>query len=298
MQLSRIYVHPLKGAQGFEPHSLRFGRWGPEWDRVFLIVNEKGMFVTQRSAKGQGVAIKQMCLIRATISAGFTHLLLDAPNRPQLRVSLYPRGTGNPVNISIWGYGTDASYLGHEAEQWLTRFLSPFKSGSYRLVRMLEPRPTDVGSEVTSFTDGHQVLAVHEASLADLNRRMRLRQLTEGEPVQPIGWNRIRPTIVFSGGIPGRRAYAEDRLDLVRVGSVTLEGHTPCTRCAMTLVDQATGDSGKEPLRTLSTYRTGLRASSLNMPCFGRNYNATGGGVMTLGDRVIVHSRHFRTRPS
>ena len=55
----------------------------------------------------------------------------------------------------------------------------------------------------------------------------------------------------------------------------------PCLRCTITTTDQRTGERGKEPLRTLATYRThnnGVR--------FGMNAMAVSGDVVRVGDLV------------
>jgi hypothetical protein len=39
------------------------------------------------------------------------------------------------------------------------------------------------------------------------------------------------------------------------IAGITFYGVKPCARCVITTVDLATGEKGKEPLKTLSTYR-------------------------------------------
>jgi uncharacterized protein YcbX len=41
----------------------------------------------------------------------------------------------------------------------------------------------------------------------------------------------------------------------VRIGPITLRVAKPCARCAITTVDQRTAATGREPLRTLATFR-------------------------------------------
>jgi hypothetical protein len=60
----------------------------------------------------------------------------------------------------------------------------------------------------------------------------------------------------------------------------------PCVRCVTTTVDQATGDRGKEPLRTLATYRKGPRGVM-----FGQNVIHTTAGTINVGDDLRVIDR-------
>ena len=64
--------------------------------------------------------------------------------------------------------------------------------------------------------------------------------------------NRFRPNIVVSGA----EAFAEDDWKTIRVGDASFRSTKPCARCVITTIDQARGEfDGKEPLRTLATYR-------------------------------------------
>jgi len=81
----------------------------------------------------------------------------------------------------------------------------------------------------------------NRASLDDLNARM----------PEPIPMERFRPNIVLNGLPP----FAEDRIDLVQVGSVTLKLVKPCTRCVITSTDQSTGERSTNPLPYLREFR-------------------------------------------
>lgn len=49
--------------------------------------------------------------------------------------------------------------------------------------------------------------------------------------------------------------YAEDEYEWVKIGDVLFRLTKPCTRCALTMVDQETGEVNKngDPLKTLRT---------------------------------------------
>ena len=91
--------------------------------------------------------------------------------------------------------------------------------------------------------------------------------------------DRFRPNIVVSGCPP----YAEDGWRRIRVGGIELALVKPCARCAITTTDQATAERGKEPLRTLATYR------SINgKVMFGQNVVHDRGGWLRVGDAIEV----------
>ena len=120
------------------------------------------------------------------------------------------------------------------------------------------------------------VLVTGAASLADLNDRIVERG---GDPV-PM--DRFRPNVVVSGGAP----FAEDEWPRVRIGDVVLRAAGKSDRCIVTTTDQLTGERGKEPLRTLATYRRD--PNDFSGVIFGQNFiHETKRGVIRVGDEVV-----------
>jgi uncharacterized protein YcbX len=62
-------------------------------------------------------------------------------------------------------------------------------------------------------------------------------------------------------------------------------GVKPCARCVITTTDQVTGERGREPLRTLATYRR-----FGNAVLFGQNLIHDRTGTLRVGDEVVVAS--------
>ena len=132
------------------------------------------------------------------------------------------------------------------------------------VVRPANPGFAPPGVRV-GFADGFPFLLISEESLADLNRRL----------VDPLPMNRFRPNLVVAGGEP----YGEDRWGRFEIGGVRLQVVKPCERCLVTTTDQATGERGKEPLRTLATYR-----KVGNDLMFGQNVVHENTGRLRVGD--------------
>jgi uncharacterized protein YcbX len=121
--------------------------------------------------------------------------------------------------------------------------------------------------DVVSFADGYPFLVISEASLSDLNSRLET----------PLVMERFRPNIVVSG-VP---AYAEDTFRHVRFGEVGFRAVKRCDRCSVTTIDPETGARGKEPLRTLATYRR-----EDGKVWFGMNLIHDAEGTLSVGDLV------------
>jgi uncharacterized protein YcbX len=83
-----------------------------------------------------------------------------------------------------------------------------------------------------------------------------------------------------------RDRRAEDGWSRLRIGGVPFRVAEACPRCAITTTDQKTGTRGKEPLRTLATYRR-----FDGEVFFGRNLIHDELGTVCLGDRVETTPR-------
>jgi len=111
--------------------------------------------------------------------------------------------------------------------------------------------------------------------LADLNARIRL----SGDPGPDLGMERFRPNLVIAGG----EAYQEDGWKEIMIGAARFALVKPCGRCVIPTTDQRTGERGKEPTRTLASYRK--RGNGVE---FGMNAMAVEGATVRVGDPVKV----------
>jgi uncharacterized protein YcbX len=268
MQVTALSVYPVKSCGGISLDAAEVGRMGIHYDRQWMFVDEHGMFVAQRADGGRGVGVRTLCLLR-TAFIGDAVVRLTAPEMPPLDLPLEGRD-GPQVHVQIWDTSTAGIDQGDDAAAWAADLLSRERPGRYRLVRMADEttRVAKRGDATLAYADGYPFLVISDASLEDLNGR-----LTETIPM-----NRFRPNVV----IGGCDAYAEDRLDHIRIGDVELEGMTLCLRCPIPTTNQETAERGKEPLRTLATYRR-TPAGVI----FGRNFNHDGTGRIRVGDPVV-----------
>jgi uncharacterized protein YcbX len=120
-----------------------------------------------------------------------------------------------------------------------------------------------------SLADGYPLLMISRESLDLLNSKLD----------RPVEMLRFRPNLVVSGG----KSHEEDFLKRFRIGNNIFEAVKPCARCVLTTVDPITGNSGEEPLKTLSTYRK--QGAKIN---FGMNIIPADYGHIQEGDEVVV----------
>ena len=257
--LSGLYVYPIKSCGGVALSSATVTTTGLRYDRRWMLVDEAGEFLSQRR-------LPRMALISTRF--GPERLIVGAPGMPALEVLLRPE-TGDRVDVCVWGDAGRGVPVGDEADRWFGEFLGFPCRLIYKPdddVRLVDSAYAKDGDQV-GFADAFAFLLISEASLGDLNGRLR----------EPVPMSRFRPNLVVRGCEP----YAEDRWSLVRVGVVAFRAADPCPRCAVTTVDQSTGTRGKEPLRTLAAYR-----DSDEGVLFGRYLIHNSSGTLRVGDRL------------
>lgn len=259
--LNSIFVYPLKSARGLSVSAWNVGERGLEFDRRWMVVDSEYKFLTQRQ-------IPRLALISAILTQ--TELVLDAQGMNKLSIPLARKETP-PITVRVWDDTVQAELESNTASQWLSDFLHVETKLVFmpdRSQRHVHPKYTTENNPV-GFADAFPFLVLSEASLEELNRRLD----------RPLPMNRFRPNLVVSGC----SAFAEDDWKEIKIGTVELHFAKPCSRCATTTVDQATGIAGKEPLKTLATFRQ--RDGKVY---FGQNAVHRTKGVLTVGQSVEV----------
>jgi uncharacterized protein len=125
-------------------------------------------------------------------------------------------------------------------------------------------------NEITSFSDGYPFLIIGQSSLDELNSKLE----------EPITIDRFRPNIVFTSGEP----HIEDSWKRFTINQIDFFGVKTCSRCVVTTINQQTSVAGKEPLRTLASYRF-----IDNKIRFGMNLLHKGEGMIRVGEKILVH---------
>lgn len=264
MRVTGLYVYPLKSARGLSLGEASLDAFGIEGDRRWCLVGDEGRVITQRD-----------CPILATLDVipNEHGLELQAAGRRPLRVSR-PEPGPETHPVAVWTDLTAGLAASEDADSWLESLLERtcrlvyMPTTTHRQVSLSFGRPGDR----VSFADGYPLLLTSEASLAELNRRM--------ESALPM--DRFRPNVVIDGGEP----FAEDDWARIRLGDTEFRVVKPCARCVVTTTDQQTGARGKEPLRTLSTFRM-----ADGKVLFGENLIHDGPGPVRTGDPVEVLER-------
>ena len=261
-----LHTYPIKGCAGVSLTSAFLTPAGLAHDRTFMIVDEHGVFRSQRRKA-------QLATIRPEVLDDGRELRLHASGTDGVRLAVDLDGPRRPVEM--FGQPYRAIDQGEAVAQWLTRVVG----APSRLVRVPPEHDRVTDGETpgrAGFADSGALLLVSRASWAELNRRIAERR-TSGVPV-----DRFRPNIVVDGWAA---PHVEDEARELSVGDAELAFAKQAIRCAVTLVDQNTGvRTGPEPLRTLADYR---RVPGKGV-AFGAKFSVLAPGRLAVGDELVV----------
>jgi uncharacterized protein YcbX len=263
-RISQLFIYPIKSLGGISVETTLVTDRGFRYDRRYMLVDEHNRFLTQREHP-------VMALLQTMIDG--SDLLVNHKKSVdmKLRLALIPVNEGDITRVQVWEDICEAIYISPSADEWFSERIGL----SCRLVYMPETSRRQVDKsyalkdDITSFADGYPILMIGQSSLDDLNSRMQ-----EALPI-----NRFRPNIVFTGGRP----FEEDSMEHFIVHGIHCYSIKPCARCVITTTDQETGITGKEPLKTLASYRR-----IKNEVYFGQNVLTEGNGFISIGDSIEV----------
>ncbi len=273
LQLSEIWIYPIKSLGGISMNQSKVTQRGLENDRRWMLVDEEGLFITQRKHP-------ELVLFQTQIEGDFLKIVHKRVESDVLKISLSADDakTKRKFPVTVWEDVVEAQEVSAEANIWFSERLG-FEVKLVHMpdesLRKVDPEFAVTTDDITSFSDGFPFLIIGQASLDDLNSRLE----------NAVNIKRFRPNFVFTGG----QAYEEESWQAFSIGNLNFFGVKPCGRCIITTVNPEIGVfEGKEPLRTLSHYR-----KVGNKVLFGQNVIAKNQGVLRCGDLIKVGENYY-----
>lgn len=263
IQVAALYIYPIKSLGGISLQSSHVTKRGLAHDRNWMLVDENNIFLSQRT-------IPKMALLRTSIEGKDIIVWHKKEPGKSIRLPLTP-AVGPTDMVTIWDDQCEGQSADPSVNQWFAQQLgikcrAVFMPAAFD--RKVDPRYAVSKNDTTGFADAYPVLLISDASLDDLNNRLE----------SPVPMDRFRPNVVVSGCRP----FAEDEMRAFMINGVGYNGVKLCSRCLLTVTDQETGIRGKEPLKTLASYRT-----INNKVCFGQNVICKSEGQINVGDIVV-----------
>ncbi len=257
--IKSIHIYPIKGMGGIDVDSARVLERGLEYDRRWMLVDEKGNFITQRTDARLALF---GCKLTQFLEVAYNGEIIKIDKEEYSEVKM---------QTTVWESEVVAYEVSLEVSDWFATRIG-FPCHLVRMVdefdRYKELIKGPVRTKV-SFADGYPYLIIGSASLTGLSKQV-------GDVVPS---NRFRANIVLDTIVP----HEEDSWDTFELGTAKFEVIKPCARCNVVNIDQSNGLVHKEPLKTLSKYRkVGNRVN------FGANTICLEEGRINVGDKIKV----------
>jgi uncharacterized protein YcbX len=235
--ISQLIIYPVKSCAPVLLKRALLTDQGLDLDRAWMVVDERGQFLSQRQYPRLALVQPQLRL---------SDLVLRAPGMLALHLSL--DGVEQAAKVSLWDEAIDAWDMGDLAAQWFSDFLGcPARLVRFdpQFERPSERRWTGGQTVLNPFTDGFPLMLLGQPSVDGLNARLHI--------------------VLSAAGESGWAAHDEDRVEVLQIetdqGSIRLKAAKPCTRCKMVEVDPQTAQTGSTVLPALRTYRRDARVN-------------------------------------
>jgi uncharacterized protein len=261
LQISELNIYPVKGLKGISVKETEALEKGFRYDRRWMLTDTTGKFISQRETPM--LALIHTAIIGESLVITYEDSSIMVPLNSQ-------HYSGSKEKVTIWDDEVEARIVGKNFNDWFSDVLGEkvwfcFQHESKK--REVEKKYG--ANSMVSFADGYPYLFISDASLKDLNDKLE----------QPIPMNRFRPNIVVANAKP----FAEDGWGKLSAGDAIFHCLKPCARCQVPTIDQETGKMGKEPTKTLATFR-----KHEHKVLFGMNAVVEKQGTVKVGDVITL----------
>lgn len=259
--IESLYIYPVKSCRGQSVKQMNILRDGPQGDRLWMLVDENGKFLSQR--EHPQMATLETHLDESGLTLGY--------GKQFFRISLN-NSLKRTLPVTIWNDTVEAALEPDLYSQAISQHLGVtcrlvrYTPNSQRKVKSV----SEAWSPEVRFADGRPLLIINSKSLEDLNSKM----------TTPVGVERFRCNVFFSG----EQAFEEDAWSKIRIGEVVFSQPKKCARCVMINIDQQEGvGKGPDPLKTLASYRRVDKGVN-----FGVLWIPENEGRLSLSDKIEV----------
>lgn len=256
--VTELYIYPIKSLAGIAVQSAKAEEMGFENDRRWMLIDENHEFITQREHPKLSQFYPEIKEGKIAISHYDT-----------IHEFFIDENLDESIFSKVWSDESKVAEVNKATSKWFSEAIG-FPCKLVKLISKGDRKHSSSRLDQTlnvSLADGYPYLLAGSKSLEFLNERLD----------EKITIQRFRPNIVISSTV----AHEEDFFDTFQIGEVKFKNAKPCGRCVMVNNNPETAMVSKEPLKTLSTYRT-----SNNLVYFGTNVIGLNEGIIAIGDTL------------
>ena len=263
LKLESLFIYPVKSLGGVEVSELEFDRWGPKFDRRFMLTDTTGKFMTQKK-----------CPALASIKVKLTNNNLAFEHNKHRFILNLDGDDYKTCQATIWSFSGPMQDYGDK----IADFLSTILKQSCRLVGITsEHQRLSNGAQQypIGLCDSRQVLITSLESLNWLNQQL----VFHNE--NAVTMDRFRPNIVVSGG---NNTFYENSWQQLTIGDLTFVREKSCERCIMITIDQRDGvRKSIAPLNILAKHNRGDQGKA---PAFGTYFSVLNTGSLSKSSPI------------
>lgn len=259
-KITDLIIYPIKSLGGIFLTESEIQTKGLKHDRRWMLVDKGGQFMTQRENAQLSLFSCAIDDYKLTVTYKGDTCTFDIETVVE-----------DATRVQVWSSKLKAQEVDPEVSKWFSNHLGQQTT----LVKMtsLSKRPkrlfTSPFKTELSFADGYPVLVLGQESMNCLNDHLN----------SPLHINRFRANVI----VDTKAAHEEDDWPDFDLGTARVKIIKPCARCNVITIDQTNANKGKEPLKTLATYR-----AKSNKIYFGANAIVLKEGHVGVGDFIKI----------
>ena len=256
--VKELYIYPVKSLAGISVQSAKAEEMGFENDRRWMLIDEENQLITQREHP-------ELSQFYPQIKGDEMEIL----HNDSVHKFFIGESINEPIFSKVWDDESKVVEVNKATSRWFSKELG-FGCKLVKIINKGDRKHNSSRLNQTldvSLADAYPYLLIGSESLDQLNEKLK----------EKITMQRFRPNIVISTVV----AHEEDFFDTFQIGNLKFKNAKPCGRCVMVNNNPQTAIVSKEPLKTLSTYRT-----SNNNVYFGTNILCLNEGIIAVGDTL------------
>lgn len=271
-----LWIYPVKSLAGIEQTHYELTPEGLSQDRQWMIVDEQGIFVSQRKHPKMG-------LIKTSLQNDETLTLSSKDSC----VSINPVDCIKPCRTKVWRDECAGFEATADVNHWLNtqvNYKTPLRLVYFDKTRKRQLDSTRFADNTTFYADAAPLLVCNSQSLCALNESLK------NIEIPALGMSRFRPNIVLS--LP--KPFIEHTIKAASCDAFCIRFVDHCQRCVMITIDPITASPAHarkifECLSQLNPMPQNAQVPAFGVNCTINNPATSNNPKIIVGQKLHLH---------